>query len=298
MAKILIDNWSIQKAAISINNTYEMREDPDEAYIDLIEAIILWDDIYYIENEFSVFWKNILWRFGFAHYLKPLSKEEISDCDTIVQNHLNAINENLGILERGAIEYYLLSNLLQMNYLPSSERTSYLIKNNYFNEFIIRNDIIKMLDKSILDYYSEINEELGVERIKFERPLLFDYVANNTYDSRFYINTALQIKKAKEVINFRRWMDNFESVVNSGNIYELKRQILLVHEIVNEVTKLPNSKILGEVQLGLSPSISFPFNIHKNNDKKIHTNFLRTLTYQAIHNRKPTEVRLFPNCRY
>lgn len=43
MADIMIDNWTLQRAAISINDTYEKISSPNEEYVKLIEALVLWD---------------------------------------------------------------------------------------------------------------------------------------------------------------------------------------------------------------------------------------------------------------
>lgn len=39
MADIMIDNWTLQRAAISINDTYEKISSPNEEYVKLIEQM-------------------------------------------------------------------------------------------------------------------------------------------------------------------------------------------------------------------------------------------------------------------
>ena len=51
MADIMIDNWTLQRAAISINDTYEKISSPNEEYVKLIEALVLWDHVYFIDND-------------------------------------------------------------------------------------------------------------------------------------------------------------------------------------------------------------------------------------------------------
>lgn len=46
----MIDNWTLQRAAISINDTYEKISSPNEEYVKLIEALVLWDHVYFIDN--------------------------------------------------------------------------------------------------------------------------------------------------------------------------------------------------------------------------------------------------------
>lgn len=78
MADIMIDNWTLQRAAISINDTYEKISSPNEEYVKLIEALVLWDHVYFIDNEYSQYWKKFLYRFGYEKYLSPFAipKEE------------------------------------------------------------------------------------------------------------------------------------------------------------------------------------------------------------------------------
>lgn len=78
MADIMIDNWTLQRAAISINDTYEKISSPNEEYVKLIEALVLWDHVYFIDNEYSQYWKKFLYRFGYEKYLSPfvIPKEE------------------------------------------------------------------------------------------------------------------------------------------------------------------------------------------------------------------------------
>lgn len=53
MSDIIIDNWTLQRAAVSINDTYEHLSTPNEEYVRLVEAVILWDNVYFLNNEFS-----------------------------------------------------------------------------------------------------------------------------------------------------------------------------------------------------------------------------------------------------
>ena len=72
MADIMIDNWTLQRAAISINDTYEKISSPNEEYVKLIEALVLWDHVYFIDNEYSQYWKKFLYRFGYEKYIQKI----------------------------------------------------------------------------------------------------------------------------------------------------------------------------------------------------------------------------------
>lgn len=57
MQGILMDNWSIENIIVCVyendNKSYS------KEYIDLLEAIILWDELYYPDNTYSSWWKYI-----------------------------------------------------------------------------------------------------------------------------------------------------------------------------------------------------------------------------------------------
>lgn len=74
MADIMIDNWTLQRAAISINDTYEKISSPNEEYVKLIEALVLWDHVYFIDNEYS----SRLKKLGLFMGVSAGSKRELS----------------------------------------------------------------------------------------------------------------------------------------------------------------------------------------------------------------------------
>lgn len=121
MADIMIDNWTLQRAAISINDTYEKISSPNEEYVKLIEALVLWDHVYFIDNEYSQYWKKFLYRFGYEKYLSPFAipKEE-----NISVHSLGDIENS--IISEKALMYSTFCNKHNISYLPCKERAEYL----------------------------------------------------------------------------------------------------------------------------------------------------------------------------
>lgn len=120
MADIMIDNWTLQRAAISINDTYEKISSPNEEYVKLIEALVLWDHVYFIDNEYSQYWKKFLYRFGYEKYLSPFAipKEE-----NISVHSLGDIENS--IISEKALMYSTFCNKHNISYLPCKERAEY-----------------------------------------------------------------------------------------------------------------------------------------------------------------------------
>lgn len=278
MSDIIIDNWTLQRAAVSINNTYECLNTPNEEYIKLVEAIILWDNVFFLNNEFSDVWKTILWRFDYQNYLKPFYVELIDK-----ESYMD--NTNSGVIQRRAIEYSNFCNKHNVAYLPCRERAEYLKQCNFIESYINRKDVMNFLDKTLIEYYKSLNERFGVNKIRFSFPVLFDFVAENTTDN-FFIKTALQIREEKEVIQFRKWLSDIEEELQCGNLLELEKLLFYLPDVINDLTKVTSSKKKVELQLGLSPGITIPIKIGGTTKHLVHTDFLYTLSDFAINKRK------------
>ncbi|MBR5225990.1 MAG: hypothetical protein IKV90_10060 [Clostridia bacterium] len=272
---ILIDNWTLQRAAVNIHDTYENLAVPDEDYIRLIEAIILWDDIYFLDSEYSQFWKNILWRFGYERYLTPF--------DTTKK-----LGQGDGgdIVKTGALQYSAFCNENNIAYLPCRERAEYLKGCNLAASYINRKDVMNYLDRALLEYYESLNQRFGINKIKFDFPVLFDFVAANTTD-RCYLQTALQMRNEHEVVQFRNWLSNFEQKLQQGQLRELENLLAYLPAVIEDLTKVTPQKKTAELQISMSPSISIPISFGGSKNKLVHMDFLRTLSFFAINNRKP-----------
>ena len=132
MSDIIIDNWTLQRAAVSINDTYEHLSTPNEEYVRLVEAVILWDNVYFLNNEFSGVWKDILWRFGYQNYLTRFLAGSLDDEDYGVNEQHTTNND---IVLEGAIKYSNFCNKHHVAYLPSRERAECLKRCNFIEEY-------------------------------------------------------------------------------------------------------------------------------------------------------------------
>lgn len=283
MVDILIDNWTLQRAAISINDTYENIAVPNEEYIRLIEALILWDNIYYLDNDYSQYWKNILWRFGYQKYLTPFSKGQLTDHEVFQKEILG--ND---IVEKSALKYSNFCNKNHIAYLPCKERAEYLKKCDLLGSYVNRKDVMNLLDRTLAEYYISLNKRFGTDKIKFTFPVLFDFVAANTKDN-FYLQTALQLRNEKEVIQFRKWLSSFEQQLQHGNLLELEKILNYLPALISDLTKVTSSKWNAELQIGLTPAINLPIGFGGSTKHLIHVDFLRTLSSFAISRRTPSQ---------
>lgn len=81
--------------------------------------------------------------------------------------------DNVGI---GGIRYTLLSNKYGLNYFPCEKCSVFLNQIGFNSDFIDRCDIMNVLDREILKYYSELNDFFGKNVFTFELPVLADYI--------------------------------------------------------------------------------------------------------------------------
>lgn len=279
MADIMIDNWTLQRAAISINDTYEHISMPNEEYIRLIEALILWDNIYFIDSDSSQLWKDLLWRFDYQAYLSPFSRGQTTDYN-VFQEEMHGND----IIEKSALNYSGFCNKNHIAYLPCKERAEYLKKCDFLDSYINRKDVMNLLDKTLAEYYISLNKRFGVNKIKFSFPVLFDFVAENTKDD-FFLKTALQLRNEKEVVQFRNWLSNFEQQLQDGKLLELERLLNYLPALISDLTKVTSPKRNAELQIGLSPAINLPIDFGDPAKHLIHVDFLRTLSSFAVNRR-------------
>lgn len=284
MADILIDNWTLQRAAVNVHDTFDDYSEPDENYIRLVEAIILWDKVYYIDTDNSELWKALLYQFGYYDYLTAFSSANPEEqADFTVGGYPDG-----SIIRDGALRYSAFCNKNHISYLPCKERAEYLKQCDFLGSYINRKDVMNLLDRTLADYYISLNERFGTNKIKFSFPVLFDFVVANSTEKN-YLETALQIRNEKEVIQFRKWLSKFEKKLQEGNLHELERLLQYIPALVDDLTKVTSPRWNAEFQLSIAPSLSIPVSGGGSAKHLIHVDFLRTLTSFAIKERKPKQ---------
>lgn len=254
MRNVVIDNWTLERAAVSINDTYEGVGQPNEEYASLIEALILWDNISFFDNG-KTYWKDTLWRFDYEKYLHSLPDPKIVDI-----KH----PEYDGIVQRGALDYYEKCRIIGADYLAVSERAEFLssvIENSQAR--IPRLEVTKRVDDELEKLYERRRNGLP-SMISFDVPALFEYVRNNTADQKFYIKTAIQLHDSKAVRRFREWLANYDEVIQHCDRKreadmgrELKDIMRIINRDIDGVTIAPKATIelnlLDAILFSLSP---------------------------------------------
>ncbi|MCM1233215.1 MAG: hypothetical protein NC489_24110 [Ruminococcus flavefaciens] len=254
MSSVLIDNWNLVNAELIRDN--KGKSVPNNAYTDLLSALVLWDDVYYLDEGLS----TVGWTYrkqDFEELLKPLYIDaEIKNGFERSSNQIYCDNyeqEYGKIIAQRAIYYSEISKAYKMNYLPVEKRADFLRNNIDIMDLWTRNEIIREEEKEILKRIDQFNKS-NLSDIQI--PLLANLILKNSHGSSGYLKTAIDVKNAKEVKRFREYMDKIDNEINSGNEDELKYLLGLIPQIVNDVQKLDKKiELKAVIKMQLSPTV-------------------------------------------
>lgn len=286
-----MDNWSIENVIACI---YEDDiKSYNKEYIDLLEAIILWDDLYYPENTYSSWWKYIDQEHSIKRIIKPIQDDEKDfndEIEEILKNIHNTNNFTKTVYE-GAVKYMLFSNKNGLNYFPCEKRCIFLEQSNLFNSFkdVSRFDLIGTLDKEIMKYYEELNKFFGKNVFSFELPLLADYIIQNTPNSMSHIDFAIKLRQDRHIVNYRKYLNEIEMAINTAQWNKLLKFEEETKGLVKDIFEEKNIVDSISVNLLALPSFSvsttnLPFK------KNLHLSFLHKLGKFAYKERKNSSL--------
>lgn len=272
MNAIMVDNWAVQEVIYNSFNT-QMSEE----YAKYLSAIVLWDKIYYADNEYTCAWNYL--PSAIRSVLNPIQDHNNLFEDEARQLYCDRYSLYPEIVAKRAIRYMLFSSYCGCNYFPCAERAHFLKENNPYgiiNE-VSRFDYIKTLDEEINEYFSKMFEKLGRYDFRIKRPVLVDFIIQNTKDKESYIDSALRIKEEKEVVQYRKYLSDIEVAVEQKQWNELSDMIAYSEEIVKNTVRLDHKNI-GSIDVTIAPvpAISYSKSIELKR-KKIRLNFLEEL---------------------
>lgn len=266
---------------------------------DLITGLIMYDEILYLpitNGGFTDDYRTI-W---FEHYNSRIFKnipispididpQYIDDSISFVQHTFPELAQievgpqyKMHQQSFGALEYFVISNYLGTTYFPSKNRREFLDKYFDFSNKIITpgEDIVNYIDKSVAEFYKELNDKIGKSYITFKLPLLLDYVYFLSEGKNDLLQTALQIRDTDELKHFRFWINEINESVNNGDWLGYKQCFDIVNEIIKRIEdKNKRKKFSFDVTLSWPPSITFPVNLKyiKSKKSKVGSMFIGNL---------------------
>lgn len=238
MSKIVLDNWTLELASQSLETTLGGNPIYNQEFISFVEAIILWDEPCYFDNGFQVVWNKR------QDIVSGMMENVLTKLDMEKQHHLDIPSEIEGIVNRGALEYYLSCNRNGYGYLAIEQRAEFLCE--YLNRVVMpqRMRVLNYFDE-IQNNYMELNMNLLKNPIRF--PSLFQLVLDNTEMPSDYINTALQLSESKEAKQFRELMNEIERC----DVVKQQERILKLCTQIDKLFKKPEEKSTNNVILNV-----------------------------------------------
>lgn len=283
MNSVMVDNWVMQEI---IYELYDLEEEISDTFSQFLSSIILWDDIYYPDNEMSKFWNNI--PSNLNTIIHPINDEYHffeNESTKLYQQKYSAYSD---VIAKGAIRYFLLSNHLNHDYFPSLERQTFLKQNNPYG--IIKNltrlDFLNPLNNAITQQYEEMFMHFDNLNFHIERPILTDFILQNKPYNMSCIDYALHLKYEGPIVKYRNYLSDLETALNNNDYRYLIELIQYSQEIVNNVITMDKRTIVsGEFQIFPSISINLAKDFHLTTHHA-HLTFLDNLARFAFNGRK------------
>lgn len=267
MRSVLIDNWTLHDI------TYLPNKNDLE---NLLMAILLWDEIYFWDNGRTTWWKE---EPDMANKLPPLTGLVVPPN---VELEVNSIR-NADTVVSGAQQYLLIAERCGLDYLPKQERYQYLTSKEHV---IWQKLFIEKMEKDIQEYYNDLMKMVGNIQLRFQFPLLVDYIRSQAGDSDYtdYIAVALHLRQTGPLYNMRSWIENLHNYIDAGNWSEVKYYIKSVEDIVPTI----HSPLIKDVQcqVAIPPTVGVSFRPNWLGGRhKTQLTFLRDLAKFAIEKR-------------
>lgn len=255
-----------------------------------IESLILFDNISYLST-FSYTWKhNNLLNLG---SLSANMKEVGFDQDTYdkYSNYCkNLLDEKKIVTKKkysstvaeGALLYLTISQSLNIPYNPAPHRADFIIDSNLHYSDSSRLKLIEFIDKESKEIIENINNTIGFHAFEIELPPISSFVFNEAKSIEDIILIATEIRESTEARDMRNWFNQIDSYINAGNVLEYQKSFNQIKDLLIDFQRLFKTEKTegGQIQIGLSPSITLPFDFKKLRKikKPVHLVFLKKIT--------------------
>lgn len=297
MSKILLDGEGIYAAAQVVRRIKdkELNISDYDALLNVIVAIVLWDDVYIFSERFSSWYVEGIDYFNQYcnnfHILDTTTRLDMpNDLRKMLLDHFFERYEDprtgvssyrVSFQDKRALEYLFTANINGLDYMPSIERQMILERYNY-TSFFLRKDVISKVDKELERYYKQANQSISVKRIKYVFPVLLDYLLER-YDIEDIIKGAFELKQNRSLVKFRKSMDLLDKAWESGNIKYIDDYFKEIERIIGVLSgTIKCDKKFGftaSIPLALSVDMAVPLK------RPFHLVFLKDLAFYGIKNR-------------
>lgn len=287
MKNVLIDNWSLEEIVIDLKNEKNLLK--NKAFHNILEAMVLWDNVYFPNNEYAGFWNYISYEIDLKKYLMEHhdNNEFYSSSKLLYEKYCkDNYTENLAC---GAIRYSLIAENLGYDYLPCEKRAQFIQEskihsiiceekgryvNNQTNNVISRIDFCEPVNYEVKSYFKEFNKYYGKSIFELKLPVLTNYIVNSKPRELTYFEYAKSLKNSLSVKRFLKYLNNIETEISKGNFVPCNRFKNDVQELVEDICKIDKEFIISIDGL-LIPKPILNFDIFK--IRKINFSFLKKI---------------------
>jgi len=264
------------------------------AAMSVIEAFILWDEIYYVDDickthGFAAKYGMLLDKLNAAGTrFISIPEERFKEVRNKVEARVgtNADIKGNYVLYYRTLEYYELSKMLSINYLPSIQRAKFL--RSRCKESINRMHVMNALENELSKYYEEINRKLSANVIQFDMPLLCDYALRDGNENTDMLTMALKLKDDAAFLLFRDWTEKIEKNAEHGNLRVVNSMLNEIHEISQSCIRKKTSGWGLSISFHgiLLPEVSLSRELHFGRKFGMHISFLRSIIDYGVGQRR------------
>lgn len=312
MREVLIDNMSFGSAIAEYyfidERDWPMAWKKDPNIQKYLFGLVLWDNMYSLDwrkNNYSMSSYNIslfkklkrdidVKRIRKEMCVEQLNfndiKEDLREISTVANQLTEDMALNLSFKDERVMHdtlfYLLLSHNANMNLLLSKPRTEVLEDSGMSQHIFDRLNMIGLLEDDVVKYYEEINKKIHKNYIQFECPLLADYICKNTGSLKEAIQVAKEMRKEKNIVDFRKAMDELEISMSEGKHTVFDNYVSEIPRIVEDITHGGEKCVTFDLGLGFSPTITIPVKFKYRKKKLLHVDFLIDLAKFGVEGRK------------
>lgn len=327
MRRILLDSTGLYNAELTMEMIEEihgtrvaLHELEYDALLNVVSAIVLWDEVGIFRETFSShcirslnyfnryedMFKEIdhvslfhpkLYSDTIQDYIMEEKKEweesgrpkEIEEIDNLFKTlwkQGKTLECQLDPWEsRRAFSYLLTAQKNGMDYLPSVKRQA-ILQAFEFESFFLRQDILEKVDSELKKYYEQVNAHFKIKRIKYSAPILIDYLLDK-YPAEDLIKAAFDLREKNSLVKFRREMDEVERAYNCGDVESVDAYFIQLEKMIKKVSGEIATQRRINITISFPPAISFDVDVPQIQKRLINSVFLKDLISYGIHERTP-----------
>lgn len=276
MSSVMMDNWILTKAFI--NND-------DAAWATVLNAIVLWDEIWYYENQFT---------YGWLEQAKKIYGSVVEKKFYAV-NHFNDFGEAVRFVKelfhkrtlhkfhidnyQDRTEFYcMLSDFLGIDiFLHPDREKGFESYKTLFN----RKMLFDRMDKHYREFVINNTEQNDNIVPLVSLPLLRRYISSISPSSEYEFFTALDLEQDSDLKALRHSLSNLEEILLKSDIRARKEVFDEIRDLTNKINSryrpfIPANPVnyAFSISIRVLPSITLQYDVPVPHKHLLHTAFL------------------------